>query len=103
MCRVGYVAKGVVYAIVGILAIQYAFFAGGDAAGSRDALQSLAVNTWGFVLLLLIGIGLIEYVSLQVVMSQPYGPWMVAIVGVGFIAYAAYCFSRGRYRDRITR
>lgn len=258
VCRVGYVAKGVVYGIVGILAVQYAFFAGGDAAGSRDALQSLAGSTWGFLLLFLIGVGLIGYVflrfmqafldvehkgtdakglgtragylisgviysalsfaafrlafwgrsagnsgseqqqeaavagvlalpfgrwlvgiagvivaavgvyfvfravtkkfmreyntsqmnstertlvrrvgqygilaravtfliigwflmlaavqrdateaknlaeSLQVVMSQPYGPWMVAIVGVGFIAYAAYSFSRARYRDRIT-
>src|SRR5687767_4199572 len=39
--RFGYAAKGVVYALVGVLALQAAFGAGGATTGTRGALEQL--------------------------------------------------------------
>jgi hypothetical protein len=69
---VGYVAKGIALVIVGILVITAAVTLDPDAAGGFDeAISSL--------------------------IALPFGPWLVASVGVGFIAYGLYCFFRARY------
>jgi len=60
--RAGYAAKGVVYALVGILAVQVALGDGGSTEGSRGALRSLADEPFGQVLLGLIALGLFGYV-----------------------------------------
>ena len=70
---VGYVAKGVAYAIVGVLvvvaAVQY------DPAKSRGldgALKTLA--------------------------GQSYGAWLLGLVAIGIAAFGIYCFFQARYR-----
>ncbi len=60
--RFGYAAKGVVYAIVGILAFQVAIGSGGRTTGSSGALQSVANQPFGQILLGAIAIGLVGYV-----------------------------------------
>ncbi len=61
--RVGYMAKGVVYALVGILAFMAAIGAGGGkTTGTSGMLHSVAKAPFGNILLWLIGIGLIFYI-----------------------------------------
>ncbi len=60
--RLGYVAKGVVYAIVGWLAASTVFGSGGRTTGTRGALRSLVKQPFGRGLLGLVAIGLSGYV-----------------------------------------
>ena len=59
--RGGYFAKGVVYGVIGLLAIQGAF-GSGDAEGSRGALQEIGTAAFGHVLLWILAVGLGGYV-----------------------------------------
>lgn len=69
---VGYVAKGIALATVGVLLVIAAVRVSPDEAGGLDsaitALQALA-----------------------------FGPWIIAGVGVGFIAYGVFCGFRARF------
>ena len=60
--RFGYIAKGLVYSMVGVLAALAAFGPSGDTTGTSGALQSLAAMPFGEVALWFIGIGLIGYI-----------------------------------------
>lgn len=60
--RLGYVAKGVVYAIIGWLAASTVFGSGGRTTGTRGALRSLVNRPFGRVLLGFVAIGLSGYV-----------------------------------------
>lgn len=62
LARFGLASKGVVYAIVGILAAQAAFGAGGRTTDTEGALQTIVAQPLGKFLLSLIAIGLIGYV-----------------------------------------
>ena len=69
---VGYVAKGVALAIVGILIVTAAVQVDPSEAGGLDrAISSLV--------------------------ALPFGRWLVGAAGIGFIAYGVYCFFRARY------
>ncbi|WP_372425960.1 DUF1206 domain-containing protein [Salinarimonas chemoclinalis] len=59
--RVGYAARGIVYMLVGGLALMAAVGAGGDTGGSRDALASLLDEPYGKVLLAVIALGLLAF------------------------------------------
>ncbi|MCF1422301.1 DUF1206 domain-containing protein [Mangrovimonas futianensis] len=59
--RFGMAAKGTVYCIIGILTGLAAFSNGGEKAGSTGALQFLAKQPFGQVLLILMGLGLLGY------------------------------------------
>lgn len=62
LARAGYAAKGVLYFIIGILAVRAAFSSGGQTGGSKDALRALAnEGTFAMILLWAIGIGLVGY------------------------------------------
>lgn len=61
LARVGYVAKGVVYGVVGVLAVQVAMASGGKLAGEREAVAHLGQQSFGSVLLWLIALGLFAY------------------------------------------
>ena len=36
--------------------------------------------------------------AFQTLANQPYGPWLMGLVAVGFMAYGVYCFMLARYR-----
>lgn len=150
--RLGYAAKGTVYILVGILAFQAAINWGGEVTGSKGALQAIAFQPFGKVLLFLIAVGLLGYVfwrfiqavydpehddrgfgsfarrlssllsglvyaslalfafkivfanvsesdsssseQTAIILSKPFGHWLVGGVGVAIIAYGFYCFYR---------
>jgi hypothetical protein len=69
----GLSARGVTFGIIGGFLIQAAVQAdASEAKGLGGALQMLA--------------------------EQPYGPWLLAVVALGLVAYGVYCFSQARYR-----
>lgn len=59
LARFGYAARGVVYAVAGLLAIQAAFGGGGQTTGQEGALQRIAEQSR--FLLVLVAIGLAGY------------------------------------------
>ena len=61
MARLGYTAKGIVYAIVGVLAVQAAFTTGGKTTDTKGALHTIAAQPFGQFLLILLAIGLVGY------------------------------------------
>ncbi|WP_189078799.1 DUF1206 domain-containing protein [Mangrovihabitans endophyticus] len=69
----GYSAKGVAYGIAGVLVVSAAVTYDPDKARGLDAaLKTLAGNDWG--------------------------PWLLALIALGFLAHGVYCFFQVRYR-----
>lgn len=58
--RFGYAARGIVYIVVGVLAVLAAWH-GGEAEGTTGALQSLKDEPWGQPALWIIALGLFAY------------------------------------------
>lgn len=67
--RAGYTAKGVVYTIVGVLAVQTAFGSGGQTTGSQGAIQEIASQPFGQTLLVITAIGLACYALWRLAMA----------------------------------
>lgn len=68
LARFGYVAKGFVYAAIGILALLAAFSVnGGETTDTTGALNAIARQPFGQILLILIAIGLVGYVIWRVI------------------------------------
>jgi hypothetical protein len=61
LARSGFVARGLVYGIIGLLALKLALGSGGRAANQHGAMKALAAQPFGKVLLLLLAIGLAGY------------------------------------------
>ena len=59
--RIGFATKGVVYTIIGIMAVRAASSAGGSTEGTQGAIREIAEQPFGEVLLVLTGIGLLGY------------------------------------------
>ncbi|WP_282204676.1 DUF1206 domain-containing protein [Kitasatospora fiedleri] len=57
--RVGFVARGVVYALVGVLALRIAFGSGGEDADRQGALHQVAMRPFGEVLLWALAVGFV--------------------------------------------
>lgn len=77
LARLGFAAKGVVYMIVGVLAVQAAFGSGGG-----GGTQTVTAK----------------------VLSNPFGAWLVGLAGVAVIAYglkAAYRAYARKYRGKV--
>ena len=64
LTRVGFACKGVVYLMIGLLALKAAFQQGGETTGKEGAIGRIA--------------------------QQPFGEFALAVVGVGLLAYAAW-------------
>jgi Domain of Unknown Function (DUF1206) len=61
LARSGFVARGLIYGIIGILAIKLALGAGGKTTNQQGALKTIAQQPFGKVLLILVAIGLAGY------------------------------------------
>jgi len=61
LIRLGYVARGVLYAVVGVLAVQLALGAGGAATDKNGAIGTIGAQPFGRFLLIVIAIGLLGY------------------------------------------
>ena len=67
--RAGYVVKGLVYVIVGSLALQFALGVGGRTTGASGVLTTILWQPHGQVLLLITGIGLFGYALWRLVQA----------------------------------
>jgi Domain of Unknown Function (DUF1206) len=61
LARAGFVARGLIYGIIGILAIKLAVGAGGTTTNQQGAMKTIAHQPFGKVLLILVAIGLAGY------------------------------------------
>ena len=61
--RAGLAARGVVYILIGVLAVQVALGDGGKTTNQQGALQTIAEQPLGTVLLILVAIGLAGYAA----------------------------------------
>jgi len=61
LARAGFVARGLIYGIIGILAIKLALGAGGETTNQQGALETIARQPFGKVLLVLVATGLAGY------------------------------------------
>jgi hypothetical protein len=68
LARAGYVAKGLVYLIIGVLAARVAIGDGGKITDNSGALRAIY--------------------------QQPFGRFLLAVVVVGLLGYALWCFCR---------
>lgn len=59
--RFGFAAKGVVYTLIGVLAVQAAIGAGGQTTGQNGALEQIGRAPFGRLLLIAIGVGIVGY------------------------------------------
>ena len=98
LARAGLVARGVVYGIIGILALKLALGDGGDATNQQGALQKIAQAPFGKVLLALMALGLIGYAAWRLIRAAlGHGPEATddtkdRIAGVvSGIVYAGLC------------
>jgi hypothetical protein len=76
--QIGMPARGVVFAMVGIFLIKAAIdYNPGEAGGVNDALQTLA--------------------------RGPFGPWLLAVIAIGLVAYGGYMLIEAKYHRIIAR
>jgi uncharacterized protein DUF1206 len=61
LARAGFAARGIVYMIIGILAVKLALGSGGTSASQQGAMRTIAEQPFGKVLLILVAIGLGGY------------------------------------------
>jgi hypothetical protein len=69
--RIGYPAKGVAYGTIGVLFVLAALRGSSEQAGGLDE-------------------------GLQTLLEAPFGPYLVAAVGLGFALFGVYCLARAR-------
>ena len=76
--QIGHTARGVVFAVIGVFLIRAAImYNPNEAGGLGDALRSLA--------------------------HGPFGPWVLAVVAAGLVAYGAYMLVEAKYHRIIAR
>jgi uncharacterized protein DUF1206 len=98
LARAGLVARGVVYGVIGILAVKLALGDGGKTTNQQGALQTIAKQPFGKLLLILVAVGLFGYALWRLVRAAiGHGPeasddTKERIAGaVSGFAYAALC------------
>jgi len=65
--RLGYVAKGIVYIVIGFLAVEAAFGRGGKATDTKGAIRVIGESPFGKFALVVIAIGLFGYAAWRLV------------------------------------
>jgi hypothetical protein len=100
LARVGLVARGVVYGVVGILALKLAVGSGGKATTQRGALITIAREPFGQALLILTAVGLASYALWRLVRAgighgtEQKDSSFRRVAGVASgVAYAALCLT----------
>jgi Domain of Unknown Function (DUF1206) len=71
--KAGYLARGIVFTLVGILVVAAAVTFDPDKARGMDA-------------------------ALRQVAAQPYGPWLLGLMALGLMCFGVYSFAESRYR-----
>lgn len=98
LARAGFVARGLIYGIIGVLAVKLAVGVGGKTTNQQGALETIARQPFGKVLLILVAVGLGGYALWRLIHALlGHGPEgsdssfdRVAALGSG-IVYAGLC------------
>ena len=98
LARAGFVSRGLIYGIIGVLSIKLALGAGGKTTNQQGALRTIAHQPFGHFLLILVAVGLAGYALWRFVRAfLGHGPEgsdktfdRVAAFGSGLV-YAALC------------
>lgn len=69
LARLGYAAKGLVYFLIGLLALQVALGVGGQTTNSEGALQTIYRQPYGQALLTITAIGLFGYALWRIIQA----------------------------------
>ena len=96
--RLGFVSRGVIYGVIGILAVKLALGVGGKTTNQQGALRTIAHQPFGTVLLVLVAAGLAGYALWRLTRAalghgreaSDSGFDRVAALGSG-VVYAALC------------
>jgi Domain of Unknown Function (DUF1206) len=100
LARVGYVAKGALYVVIGFLALREALGLGGETSGPSSAIRSIGSQPFGSLMVALLAAyqsdpsetrGLGE--ALESLQHQPLGSCMLATITVGLLLYGAFMFA----------
>jgi sugar phosphate permease len=67
LARVGFLVKGVLYMVIGALALQVAAKAGGRVTGTRGALTTVLGQPFGRTLLLVDVVGILSYSTRRII------------------------------------
>jgi len=114
----GYGAKGIIYSLIGMLAIEAAILPERRAAGTYNALKHLSHQPLGSVTLCLLAVGIFGYVVRRLLQATVYpghssgltfqnvlqrGGYILSSISYAGVAYSAISivFSLGKYNDRI--
>ena len=73
--KAGYISKGAAFGVVGGLFVYAALTQDPDKSGGLDQ-------------------------ALRTMLDQPFGPFLLGAMGLGFAAYGAFCLVKARYLDR---
>ncbi|MCL4813834.1 MAG: DUF1206 domain-containing protein [Vicinamibacteraceae bacterium] len=90
LARLGFLVKGLLYVIVGVLAFEVAFTAGGRVISTRDALTTFLGEPFGRQFLLVAAIGLLGYAVWRILQGV-FDPdrrgrdWRGRVVRTGFV------------------
>src|SRR3954451_7740002 len=101
--RAGIAARGVVFAVIGVLAVKLALGDGGKATSQQGALKTIAQQPFGKVLLIIVAVGLAGYAGWRLVhavtvhRSERKDELKERVDGlIGGVAYAALCVTAVR-------
>ena len=64
--RVGYAAKGVIYLLIGVLALQLALGEGGRVTDASGVLRTIVRQPFGYALLLILALGILAYAGWEI-------------------------------------
>ncbi|MBI0539789.1 DUF1206 domain-containing protein [Roseomonas sp. KE2513] len=100
LARLGYAARGLVSLLIGSLALLAAAGQGGEATGSKGALQALFSQQWGTALLVAVALGLFGFALWRAIQSLLDadglgGSWRAIATRTGQIVSAAVYVSLG--------
>lgn len=96
--RFGLVARGVLFALLGVLALRVAFGEGGTQADSQGALRTVANGPFGTALLILLGIGFAVYAAWQAHATITGDDTRSRITaGARAVVWAGLAYTSGRY------
>lgn len=97
LARLGLIARGVVYGVIGVLSFKLALGTGGRTESQTGALKTIAKQEFGLVLLIILMVGLVGYALWRLVDgftgsgSQDKPVRRIAAIGSG-LAYAALAY-----------
>ena len=67
LTRIGFFSKGIVYLLIGVLAVMAAFGRGGETTGQKGVIHEIAAKPFGEFALIVIGVGLLAYALWRIV------------------------------------